>query len=456
MQKSLWIKASVVFGLTMALLIPLGMIEGLVSEREGRQFEVVRDIAASSAGPQRLFGPVLIVPYSEHWQETVEVSQNGLPERRLENRVENHELRFMPEQLNINGNLTPETKHRGLFQVRSYVLDAQIKGHFVIPPGIGNPQPAHNGRIFFGAPYVAVAVADMRGVLDAPGFDWDGKRSSFAQGSGLSFTQTTGMHAAVEIADNTAAVEASFSFTLKLRGLENLDMVPAGRQTYVALSSSWPHPGFHGRFLPDPNAQEIGPNGFRAAWSVNALASNVADGLGRCKELDCFDSFGLRLVDPINIYSLSNRATKYGFLFVCLTFAAIFLFELLKQLAIHPAQYTLVGLALAMFFLLLLSLSEHIGFGWAYLCAAGACVGLIGYYLSGVTGSVYRAAGAGSMLSGLFGALYGLLQSEDNSLMMGSILLFVLLALAMVATRRVDWYRLGQTPNELQSMNGWK
>ncbi|CAG1021847.1 partial Inner membrane protein CreD, partial [Methylococcales bacterium] len=120
----------------------------------------------------------------------------------------------------------------------------------------------------------------------------------------------------------------------------------------------------------------------------------------------------------------------------------------LKRLAIHPAQYTLVGLALAMFFLLLLSLSEHIGFGLAYVCAAGSCVGLIVYYLSGVMGSARRAASAGLMLGGLFGALYGLLQSEDNSLVLGSVLLFVLLALAMVATRRVDWYRLGQTQAE--------
>jgi len=448
MQKSLWIKAAVVFGLVLALLVPLGMIDGLVSERANRQSAVVEDIAESSAGRQHLFGPVLIVPYTERWQETVEVRENNETKTRLEDRIENRELRFLPEQLNINGRLTPETKRRGLFKVSSYVLDAEFKGRFVMPRGYGNPPSLHRGSLEFGAPYVAVAVADMRGVLDAPGLDWNGKRQAFEQGSGL-LAQSSGMHAPVDVAVNAdAGIDAGFSFSLKLRGLENLDMVPTGRQTYVALASSWPHPSFHGRFLPDPQTQEIGPDGFRAAWSVNALASNVADSLRHCRELHCFDSFGVRLVDPINIYSLSDRATKYGFLFVGLTFAAIFLFEVLKRLAIHPAQYTLVGLALAMFFLLLLSLSEHIGFGLAYVCAAAACVGLITYYLSGVLGGLRLAGGAGLILGGLFGALYGLLQSEDNSLMLGSVLLFALLALAMAATRRVDWYRLGQAPAE--------
>ncbi len=454
MQKSLWIKAIVVFGLMLALLVPLGMVEGLVYERSQRQRAVADDIAASSAGPQHLFGPVLAVPYAEHWQETVETlqyagSNKPRPKKHIEEHSEEHVLYFQPEELHVDGSLAAETKQRGLFKVRSYVLDAQVKGSFAIPAGFGKPPTPHKGKIVFGKAYIGVAVADMRGVLEAPGLDWGGRRFRFEQGTGLPIEQTPGMHAILEdLAESDTAIAAPFSFKLKLRGLEDLELVPAGRQTQVTLSSTWPHPGFHGRFLPDPGSQHIGPEGFRASWAVNALASNVAENLSRCKTLSCFDSFGVRLVDPINIYSLSDRATKYGFLFVCLGFASIFLFEVLKRLAIHPAQYTLVGLALAMFFLLLLSLSEHIGFEWAYAIAACACVVLIVFYLSAVMGGFRRAAGAGAMLAGLFGALYGLLQSEDNSLMLGSILLFALLALAMAATRRVDWYRLGQVAVE--------
>lgn len=179
-----------------------------------------------------------------------------------------------------------------------------------------------------------------------------------------------------------------------------------------------------------------------ATWTVDSLAANVAEKLYQSLRLDEFDSFGLKLIDPVNVYSMSERATKYGFLFIGLTFAAIFLFDLGKKMAIHPAQYSLVGLALAMFFLLLLSLSEHLAFDVSYAIAATATVGLIGFHLSAVLGSLARGGIAGGLLGGLFAALYGLLQSEDNALVLGSLLLFGLLALAMAVTRRMDWYRL--------------
>jgi inner membrane protein len=154
------------------------------------------------------------------------------------------------------------------------------------------------------------------------------------------------------------------------------------------------------------------------------------------------DVAGIALVDPVNIYSKADRATKYGLLFVALTFVGFFLFELLKRLPIHPIQYGLVGLALAIFFLLLVSLSEHIAFGMAYLIASAACIGLLGLYLSAVLRSRARGASFAAMLAVLYAALYGLLASEDNALVLGTALLFVSLATLMLATRRVDWYQV--------------
>lgn len=445
MQKSLMLKIGMMIGLTLSLLIPLGMIDGLITERTYRQQEVVNDIAASSAGQQRLFGPILVVPYSEEWVEVVETRQDGVPKREERQHTEHQVLYFLPDQLNVDGEIATETKRRGLFKVRSYVLDAVFQGSFTLPSGYDRPSPQHRGRIVMGAPYVAATVADMRGVLETTGLNWNGQNHPFEQGTGLTLGQTqAGMHAelaVLPVSDGHTPIR--FDFGIKLRGLESLDFIPAGKQTRVGLSSPWPHPSFHGRFLPNPASQSIGPEGFHADWSVAALSSNVADGLERGQDIAFFDSFGLKLVDPINIYSLSDRASKYGFLFVCLTFSAIFLFEILKRYAIHPAQYAMVGLALAIFFLLLLSLSEHIVFPLAYAISAFACVGLIAYYLSAVLRSNRRGLSAGVLLSGLFGALYGLLQSEDNALMLGSLLLFGLLAVAMVATRGVDWYRLG-------------
>lgn len=446
MQKKLWQKICIMFGLTLVLLIPIGMIKNLVGERAERQQQAVSDIAASSAGPQQLFGPLLTVPYTERWTEIIETKQDGLPKREQIERVDNRLLYFLPEHLNIAGELATETKQRGLFKVRSYVLNVSIKGDMKLPGAYGNPKPLHNGQISFGTPYASVVLADMRGVLEAPGMEWGGKQYAFEQGAELPMHQANGMHVSLDAPPvEFGAINIPFAFTLKIRGIESLDFIPAGKQTRVELSSAWQHPSFYGRFLPDPQTQQVGEAGFHALWSVDALASNVAESLGKCQAISYYDSFGIRLMEPINVYSLSDRASKYGFLFVCLTFAAIFLFEILKNLAIHPAQYALVGLALAMFFLLLLSLSEHLDFVLAYLIASAACVILIGFYLSAVLRSAKRGISAGALLSGLFGSLYGLLESEDNALMLGSLLMFVLLALAMVTTRRLDWYGLSQS-----------
>lgn len=445
MQSKLWQKILIMLALTMALLIPIAMISNLASERENRQQQVVNDIAASSAGPQKLFGPVLVVPYSEQWTEIVETRRDNVPVKEAVQRLENRYLYFLPEHLNMAGDLSTETKQRGLFEVRSYVLNVNIKGDIKLPGGYGQPKPLHGGQIGFGRPYVGVALSDMRGVLQAPGLELAGKTYAFEQGSALPLEDINGMHANLEaMPAEFDTISLPFAFELKLRGIESLDFVPAGKQTRVEISSAWQHPSFYGRFLPDPQSQQIGAEGFHALWTVDSLASNVMQSLAKTPSISAFDSFGIRLMEPINIYSLSDRATKYGFLFVCLTFAAIFLFEILKNLAIHPAQYALVGLALAMFFLLLLSLSEHLDFVLAYLLATAACVTLIGVYLSAVLHSAKRGFSAGALLAGLFASLYVLLESEDNALMLGSLLMFVLLGIAMLTTRKLDWYGLGQ------------
>lgn len=445
MQRKFWYKIAMMLGLTLVLLIPINMINNLVNERASRQQQTVNEIAASSAGQQRFLGPVLAVPYSEHWREIIDTRENGETKREAIERVDLHVLYFLPDRLEINGDLSTETKHRGLFKVRSYVLNISVNGAMKLPAGYGNPKPEHNGELSFGEPYVGVAISDMRGVLEAPGFTWLGKTHAFEQGAGLPLDNVSGMHATLEaLPADFSASALPFAFSLKLRGIESLEFVPTGKQTHVALSSPWPHPSFYGRFLPDPQHQEIDQQGFHAQWSVDALASNVAESLAKSRSIYSYDSFGLRLMEPINIYSLTDRASKYGFLFVCLSFGAIFLFESIKRLAIHPVQYAMVGLALAMFFLLLLSLSEHLDFLTAYLLATVACVALIGVYLSAVLRSPVRGFTSAALLAGLFGSLYGLLESEDNALVLGSGLLFALLSLAMLTTRRLDWYGLNQ------------
>jgi inner membrane protein len=205
------------------------------------------------------------------------------------------------------------------------------------------------------------------------------------------------------------------------------------------MRADWPHPSFQGRFLPAKH--EIGTDGFTASWKVSRLAANCVlpcNGIG--------EQIAVSFIEPVGLYQQLERASKYGFLFIGLTFAAFLLYELLRRLAIHPVQYALVGLALAMFFLLLTALSEHIDFAPAYGIATLACVGLISGYLVRVLHSARAGFAFGGALAALYAMLYALLKAEDYSLLGGALLLFGLLAIVMIATRRVDWYALTAKP----------
>jgi len=248
---------------------------------------------------------------------------------------------------------------------------------------------------------------------------------------------------------------------VELLGTGALAFAPIGQETAVSLASPWPHPNFLGDFLPRDRA--ISADGFTAKWAVTrfATANNTllrndsavamflrehAQGAQHASQGGRgFDTFGVKFIEPVNVYLQAERAVKYGILFVALTFAAFFLLEILKSLRIHALQYGLVGLALAVFFLLTISLSEHIAFGWAYLSASVACVGLLAFYIGHVLKSAARGAAFGGLFALLYAVLYGLLLSEDNALVLGSLLLFVALAAVMILTRKVDWYHLGSS-----------
>jgi inner membrane protein len=272
-----------------------------------------------------------------------------------------------------------------------------------------------------------------------------------------------GVHSRLPTPEAGTTLRLDASLEIGLGGTEVLAFVPLARSNVFGLESNWPHPRFGGNFL--PGQRQVSGKGFTAQWEVSSLATNAQaqflagrtvpsfdeatsmPGYGSDHALGLtsgdIDAVAISLVDPVNIYSMADRATKYGLLFVILTFVGFFMFELIRELRIHPIQYGLVGLSLAIFFLLLVSLSEHIAFLWAYLVASAACIGLLAFYLSSVLRSTGRGLGFAAMLATLYAALYGLLVSEDNALVLGAGLLFVILAAIMVVTRKVDWYQLG-------------
>jgi inner membrane protein len=230
-------------------------------------------------------------------------------------------------------------------------------------------------------------------------------------------------------------------------GTQALSFVPLGKDTRAHMKSAWPHPSFTGRFLPDE--RQVTGKGFEARWQLSRLATGLTAGVDPRLpkgESGFASAFGTSFLEPVDVYRMSERAVKYGLRVVLLTVVAFFLFEVLRRMAVHPIQYGLVGVALALFFLLLLSLSEHVPFLVAYLIAGLACVGLVAYYVGHVLKSLTRGLAFGGALAVLYAVLYLLLQSEDYALLLGAILLFGVLAVVMVATRGVDWYRLGEQP----------
>jgi inner membrane protein len=431
-----------VFGLTLALLLPLSMIRGTVDERQRYRAEAVEEVARSTAGAQSLAGPVLFVPYSDRVVR-LEPDESGV--KRPVVRYETGTWIFFPERLETRGTLRSLPRMRGLYEVRVFELDATVRARFAVHvPHDDNPSTPRT----IGTARLGLGLRDVRGLVGVPTLRVDGTARELQQG--LGYGTGRGLHARLEAPAAGSSLAFDVEFKGAVQGTETLSIVPLAGRNVIELDSPWPHPQFHGDFL--PRSRTIGPDGFRAHWEVSSLASNAR--LQYRRSIDAagaetaLDAISVSLVDPVDVYTQVDRATKYGVLFVLLTFLAFFMFELFARLRIHPIQYGLVGLALAIFFLLLLALSEHVRFDLAYLLAAVACVGLIGCYVGHVLGGPMRGAGLAAMLATLYATLYGLLLSEDNAMVLGAGLLLVILAVLMMLTRKVDWYRVSALPTD--------
>jgi inner membrane protein len=434
-------KILTVFGLTVVLLVPLTMIRGTVQDRQRYRAEAVEEVARSTAGAQVLAGPVLFVPYSDR-VVLMRADANGV--QRSVEQVKTGTWMFFPESLDVRGAMRSLPRMRGLYEVRVFELNTTLRAAFRARiPRDDDPTTPRT----IGEPQLGIGIRDVRGLVGVPSLRVAGK--PFVLRQGLGHGSAGGLHTTLATPAEGGTLAFDVEFKSLLQGTETLSIAPLADHNVIALESSWPHPQFHGDFL--PRTREIGKDGFRANWDVTSLASNAQSqyrGAIDHSGEGPTEAISVSLVDPVNVYSQVDRATKYGVLFVLLIFVAFFMFEFLKQLRIHPIQYGLVGLAIAIFFLLLLALSERISFSMAYVTAAIACIALIGYYLRHVLGSWTRGVGFAGMLGTLYAALYGLLISEDNAMVLGAGLLFLILAAIMVLTRRVDWYRAATLPLE--------
>jgi len=447
-------KVIVLVLLTLLAGLPLARIGGLVEERGASRAQAARELAARHAGPQTVAAPMIVIPYTERWTEE-QMDEKGQVKARIARSKQRAHFVFA-ERADLHGRLGAQQRYLGIFTVLFYDLKGGFRGRFPAFDPTALPHSEKGSVIEAQPPVLAFTVTDLRGLQGAPALRIAGETARWqprVPGVPAESWVGQGIHAPLPPAALRAIQQKQpldFQLDLTLVGQERLSVIPLADENTAQLSSDWPHPSFGGEFL--ATRRSVGASGFEAEWSVSSLVSTARAqlpnlvpaerGALRSRGADALDTFDVSLIEPLNVYALSERAVKYGLLFVGLTLMAAFMFELFARLRLHPVQYGLVGLSITLFFLLLLALSEKIAFGFAYALAAAASTLLLTVYFSAVLRGWRRGLGLGAYVGVLYAALYGLLSSEDNALLLGSLLLFGLLGVLMVGTRRVDWYAL--------------
>lgn len=414
--------------LVLLLRIPIGLIDGLVSERQQRGLAATGEVTASWGGAQTLAGPALVIPVTRF---RTEPAANGAA------RIEKINAVFLPRTLRMQGELRTEIRHRGIFAIPVYTLDLAVEGEFgpldVTALGLRAPDVEWDRAV------LSVGIADVHALHGQPALRWNGADLAFQPGAAGLDASSDGIHAPVTVGDGTGSW--SFRFPLSLNGSAELMFTPFAEHTRVDLKSNDASPVFQGKWL--PARRDVSAAGFTAEWDVSFLGRGYAQSwFANAATASKIESsrFGLRVQEPVDHYRMSERSVKYAVLFVLLTFVLLWLMEVFADIRIHPIQFLLFGSALCMFYLLELSLAEHLGFATAYAAASVLVVLLVTGYGAAVLKRRSRSLIVGAACSGLYAWLYFLLAEEDYSLLFGTTLLFLVLASVMYFTRRRDWY----------------
>ena len=428
LKSPLFWKITTLIGCIVLLSLPLMMVRELINERADYRSEVVDAIEQSTSGSQKLAGPLIAIPITETLT-------------RMENQKEVNYQRswvyyWLPESLAVTGKQTVESRRVGIYSGQVWHNALQIKASFD-PLRLA---ALRKTNIVLGQPRLVVSVGDARGIgaIHAP--EVNGNVLSVEPGLGIS-GDGAGIHMPMPaLAEDNKPLEIAFS--LDLNGTGEFSLVPLGRNSELQLTSNWPHPGFLGSFL--PTQREVSAAGYRAhwqsSWFANEMGSYFKDDMEiPWSRLPAFSADVMSLADQ---YQLTDRATKYAILLIGLTFMAFFVFESLTRRPLHPMQYLLVGLSLVLFYLVLLALSEHIGFTAAWLAASLSGAVMNGIYLQAVLRGWRNSLLFVAALLLLDGVMWFLLHSEDSALLLGTGVLALALSVLMFLTRRVDWYAL--------------
>lgn len=407
--------------LVLLLLIPTSFIQELIRERQNRLHEASDEISSKWAGSQTIAGPLICIPF----MQTEKDSKGNLIE------VKEYAY-FLPEDLKINGTLQPEQRSRGIYKVIVYTSDINITGSFgnfdLTKLGI-NPSKALTSEAF-----VIFSLNDIRGIKEEMKLNLNGKTYELIPGNSEGSLFKSSLTAKINLSELDSSISKPFSMKLNLRGSHALNFQPFGKRTEVNLSSPWDSPSFNGNYLPD--SRTVSEKGFTSNWKILYINRNYPQQwTGGTIDLEA-SSFGVDLLIPVDSYLKAERSVKYALLCIILTFTAFLLIELIYNKSIHAFQYILVGFALCLFYTLLLSISEYLGFNVSYLIAAIATIAMITIFVRSVFGSGKIATFIGLTLVFMYGFTFILIQSQDYALLMGSIGLFLILGLIMYFSRK--------------------
>lgn len=437
LKTNLFFKIGTIIVIMVLLLIPTSMIRGLITEREETGKDAVTEVSAKWGEEQTLIGPYLSVPYTKYTKETS--SKTG--EERIISSTEY--LYFLPEDLTINGDLIPEKRYRGIYEIVVYNSKIKLTGTF---NGVSAEQLGiAAGDVHFDRAHLNIGIDDLRGIEKQVSLQWNGEASYFNPGLVGSDIAVSGINASVAV-DSNGKNTCTFSFELELKGSQLLYFTPVGKVTDINVSSKWADPGFNGAFLPDRHS--VTPEGFSANWNILHLNRNFPQSWKGSEYSVRKDAFGVDLLLPVDSYQKTYRSIHYAILFIAFTFLVFFFIEVMQRVFIHPIQYLLVGLSLVVFYTLLLSISEFMKFNYAFILSAAATILLITLYVKAILRSLKLMFLISGILLILYTFIFIVIQLQDMALLIGSIGIFFVLCLVMYFSRKIDWYDIAHRKQE--------
>jgi inner membrane protein len=431
LKDSVIVKISIIAVLILVLLIPSAWIQSLIDERAATQDAVTATVSNQWSGSQLIQGPVLMVPYKKVINTTDEKNKPIV-------REEIDYAYLLPENLQVKANVKTEKFHRGIVDLTGYTSKIDVQGSF--NKANINKLGVDANQIIYDKVRLVFSLSDLKGLINNPSVNIQNQTYQPEPTYGDNMPFEKGLQVTFTLPKSDSLM---FNYTLDLKGSNELSFLNTGKITNVELNSDWASPGFTGRYLPDNKT--ITPKGFSAKWHMLYYNRPFpqqwlnADSLLTSKKATDEAVFGVKLQLPVDQYRETTRTTKYSTLIILLTFVSLFLTELIRRQNIHVFNYILIGAAMIVYYTLLLSFSEHLGFDIAYLIASVSTIALISWFTSSLLHNRGVAALFAAILGIFYGFIYVLVQLEELSLMIGSIALFIIVALLMYFSRKISW-----------------